>query len=71
MEVKLYAQKGIYTDKENKEQPFTNFYLQCGGQLVPIDVKYFKKKDGEKDKGFIVRKGVLEAFAEPLPPKEQ
>ena len=71
MDVKLYSQKCTYTDKEGKNQPYTNFYLQCGGQLVPIDVKYFKKQNGEKDKGFIVRKGVLEAFADPLPPKEQ
>ena len=71
MEVKLYAEKGTYKDKEGKDQQFTNFYLKCGNQMIPIEPKYFKKRDGASDKGFIVRKGILDSFAEPLPSKEQ
>ena len=71
MEVKLYAEKGTYKDKEGKDKPFTNFYLGCGSEMIPIEPKYFKKKNGEDDKGFIVRKGILSSFALPLPPKEQ
>jgi len=69
-EVKLYSEKGTYTDKEGKEKPFVNFYLQCGSEMVPIEPKYFKKYDGSTDKGFIVRKGILTSFAAPLLDKE-
>ena len=71
MEVKLYAEKGTYKDKDGKDQQFTNFYLGCGAEMIPIEPKYFKKKDGSTDKGFIVRKGILSSFALPLPPKEE
>ena len=71
MEVKLFSEKGTYKDKEGKDQQFTNFYLKCGNQMIPIEPKYFKKKDGGNDKGFIVRKGILDSFAEFLPSKEQ
>ena len=69
-EVKLYSEKGTYKDKEGKEKPFVNFYLQCGSEMIPVEPKYFKKNDGSTDKGFIVRKGILTSFAAPLPDKE-
>ena len=68
-EVKLYSEKGTY-QKEGKDKQYINFYVQCGSQMIPVEPKYFKKKNGEDDKGFIVRKGILDSFAEPLPVKE-
>ena len=71
MEVKLYQERGTYKDAEGKEKEYINFYLGCGSELIPVEPKYFKKKNGEADKGFIVRKGIMSSFAVPLPPKEQ
>lgn len=68
MQVELYAKKGTY-DKNGETKRFTDFYVKCGEQLVPVEVKYFGK-DGEKDKCYVPRKAVLEAFAAPLPDKE-
>ena len=73
MEVKLYKKIGTYTEKETKkEKLFTNFYVQCGDQMIPVEPKYFPNaKCDNRDPQFAGRKAVLEAFAEPLPEKEQ
>lgn len=68
LEVKLYAKKGTYV-KDGEERPFTNYFLQCGETLVPIEVKNFSTKD-KQDFQYSSRKGVLTAFAAPLPEKE-
>ena len=44
MEAKLFKKEGTYVDKENKEKRYTNFYVQCGDTLIPIEVKYFPKE---------------------------
>ncbi len=68
MQVELYAKKGTY-QKNGEEKRFTDFYVKCGEQLIPVEVKYFAK-EGEKDNRYVPRKAVMEAFASPLPEKE-
>lgn len=76
MQVVLYKKSGTYFSKQdNKDKPFTRFYLRCGNTVVPIEPTYFNKKDenGEdiRDLGYSARKSVLEAFADELPDKEK
>lgn len=69
MEIKLYKKEGTYfSEKDNKDKPFTNFYIECNGELIPIEVKYFKnpKLDG-RDPGYQKRFGALSILAESLP----
>ena len=71
MTVQLFKKNGTYTDKEGKEKRFTNFYVECGDQMIVVEPKYFPNpKFDDRDLGFASRKAVLEAFAEPLPEKE-
>ena len=69
MEVKLYKKKGTYIDKQTqKEKTFTNFYVRCGDQLIPVEPVYFPNSKFEnRDPSYQGRKAVLEAFAETLP----
>ena len=76
MQVVLYKKSGTYFSKQdNKDKPFTRFYLRCGNTVVPIEPTYFNKKDenGEdiRDLGYSARKSVLEAFADELPDKDK
>lgn len=76
MQVVLYKKSGTYFSKQdNKDKPFTRFYLRCGNSLIPVEPTYFNKKDehGEdiRDLGYSARKSVLEAFADELPDKEK
>ena len=42
MEVKLFKKTGTYfSEKDKKDKPFTNFYIQCNDELIPVEVKYF------------------------------
>ena len=69
MQVKLYKKKGTYVDKkDNKEKQYTNFYVECGDKLIPVEPVFFPNSalDG-RDPGYSGRKSVLEAFAELLP----
>lgn len=66
-EVKLYKKLATYTDKNGEEKQATNFFVACGDQFVPIDVKYFEDKETGIDKNYRVRKTLLSAFAELLP----
>ena len=71
MLVELYKKKGTYKDKETgKEKAYTNFYVKCGDQMIPVEPVYFPnaKCDG-RDPGYLGRKSVLEAFAVTLPEK--
>ena len=71
MTVQLFKKNGTYTDKEGKEKRFTNFYVQCGDQMIDVEPKYFPNpKFDDRDPSFAGRKAVLEAFATPLPEKE-
>lgn len=76
MQVVLYKKSGTYfSNQDNKDKPFTRFYLRCGNTVVPIEPTYFNKKDENgkdlRDLGYSARKSVLEAFADELPDKDK
>ena len=65
-EVRLLSEDGKYKDKNSgDEKPYTNFFIQCGTQRIPIEVKYFGTQE-KPDKSYSSRKTVLRAFAEPI-----
>ena len=72
MVVELFKKKGKYVDKNSgKEKEFTNFYVKCGDQLIPVEAVYFPNQKCEgRDPGYQGRKAVLEAFAVTLPEKD-
>ena len=72
MTVKFFKKTGTYNDKETgKEKRFTNFYVECGDKLIPVEPVYFPNPQLEnRDPQYQGRKAVLEAFAEELPAKE-
>lgn len=73
MTLKLYKKEGTYFDaKAQKDKPYTNFYIQCNDQLIPVEVKYFPNpKTDNRDPGYQGRFAVLSAFAELLPEREK
>lgn len=67
VQVGLFKKVGKYTDKKDgKEKTFVNFYVLCGDELVPVEVKFFENEEG-RDYRYSGRKAVLSAFAELLP----
>ena len=72
MTVNLYKKTGTYfSEKDKKDKPFTNFYIQCNDQLIPVEVKYFPNEQFQgRDPGYQGRFQVLSAFAEVLPDRE-
>lgn len=68
MGIELYKEKKTYTAKDGTERVATNYFLQLGDALIPIEVKYFKGEDG-KDPNYQRRKGVVDAFAKQRPTK--
>ena len=73
MEVKLYKKDGTYfSERDKKDKPYTNFYIGCNDELIPVEVKYFPNpKLDNRDPGYSARFAVLRAFAAPLPEKEK
>ena len=73
MTVNLFKKNGTYfSEKDQKDKPFTNFYIQCNDQLIPVEVKYFPNpKFDNRDPGYQGRFAVLSAFAELLPENEK
>ena len=69
MTVELFKKTGTYNDKTSgKEKRFTNFYVQCGDTLIPVEPVYFPNpKLEDRDPNYQGRKAVLEAFANELP----
>ncbi len=69
--VTLFKKNVKYLDKKdnNKEKTATNFYLQCGDSLIPIEVKFFANKEDGRDNQYLGRKSVMSAFAQELPDK--
>ncbi len=66
-QVGLFKKVGKYTDKKDgKEKTYVNFYVRCGDELVPVEVKFFEGDDGH-DYRYSGRKAVMSAFAETLP----
>ena len=69
MQVKLLSQTGNYKDKNTGEdKTYVNFFLECGNERIPIEVKNFSTQE-KQDKAYGSRRTVLKAFAEPLPDK--
>lgn len=66
-QVELYKQTGTYVNKDGVEKNFTNFYVKCGDELVPVTVKFFENDEGN-DPRYAPRKAVMSAFASLLPP---
>ena len=73
MSIKLYKKEGTYFDKEaKKDKPYTNYYVSCNGNMIPVQVKYFPNDNfGGRDPGYSARVAVMSAFAEPLPDLEK
>ena len=73
MTVNLYKKTGTYfSEKDQKDKPYTNFYIKCNDQLIPVEVKYFPNPQfQDRDPGYQGRFAVLSAFAELLPEKEE
>ena len=67
--VGLFKKSGTYTDKEGKEKKFTNFYVECGDQMIPVNLAYFENDEG-RDPLYVGRKMVLSSYAEELPEKK-
>ena len=44
-QVELYKQTGTYVNKDGVEKNFTNFYVKCGDELVPVTVKFFENDE--------------------------
>ena len=71
--IKLYKKEGTYFDKSaQKDKPYTNYYVGCNGNLIPVQIRYFPdERFGGRDPGYSARAAVLSAFAEPLPEQEK
>ena len=71
--VKLFKKNVEYTNKDGEVKTATNYFVQCGNVLVPVEVKYFEDKETGVDKHYATRKTLMSAFAEDLPerPKKQ
>lgn len=69
--VKLLKQLSNYVDKEGNEKTATNFFVECGGERIPVEVRYFNGPDGEPDRYYRARKMVLASHAEELPKKKK
>lgn len=69
-EVKLFKKLATYKDKDGNEKTATNFFVQCGDVLVPVEVKYFEDKETGQDYNYRSRKTLLSAFAELLPDRK-
>ena len=68
MQVNLFKRRVPYVDKKDgKEKIATNFYVDCGGILVPVEAKYFEGRDDR----YMERKTLLSAFAETLPERQK
>lgn len=71
MEVKLYKKAVSYKDKKGEEKTATNYFVQCGDVLVPVEVKFFADKETGEDKNYRTRKSLMSAFAETLPERKK
>ena len=72
MQVNLFKRRVPYVDKKDgKEKIATNFYVDCGGILIPVEAKYFEAKETGRDDRYMERKTLLSAFAETLPERQK
>ena len=71
MEVKLFKKHVGYKTQTGEEKTATNYFLQCGDVLVPVEVKFFADKETGEDKQYRTRRTLMSAFAEELPERKQ
>ena len=71
MQVKLFKKNVNYVNKDGETKVATNYFVQCGDVLVPVEVKYFENKETGEDKNYRTRRSLMSAFAEELPEREQ
>ena len=71
MQVKLFKKNVEYTTKEGEKKTATNYFLQCGDVLVPVEVKFFADKVTGEDKQYRTRRTLMSAFAEELPERKK
>lgn len=69
-QVELFKQTGTYVNKDGVEKNFTNFYVKCGDELIPVTVKFFENDEGN-DPRYAPRKAVMSAFSSMLPSPEK
>ena len=69
VEIKVFKRKGKYfSEAKKKDVYFTDFFIELNGELIPIEVKYFKQGKFEgRDPGYAGRVAKLELVAENLP----
>lgn len=76
MTVELFKREVKYNEKKDgketgKEKTATNFFVRCGDNLIPVEVKYFSNpKCDNRDPNYAGRIAVMSAFAAELPPRE-
>ena len=77
MQVNLFKRRVPYVDKKDgKEKISTNFYVDCGGILVPVEAKYFEAfadtlPERQKKEEAQVSAPVTVQTAVPAEPKEK
>ena len=71
MQVKLYKRNVEYTTKEGEVKKITNYFVECGDVLIPVEVKFFEDKKTGEDKNYRTRRTLMSAFAEELPEREK
>lgn len=71
MQVSLFKKISNYKDKNGEDKTATNFFVDCNGTLIPIEVKFFADPQTNSDPNFRGRKMTLSAFADILPKKSE
>ena len=71
MTVKLFKKVVNYVNKDGEAKTATNYFVQCGDVLIPVEVKYFPDKETGEDKNYRTRRSLMSAFAEELPEREK
>jgi len=71
MVVGLFKKNVEYVNKDGEKKTATNFFVQCGNVLIPVEVKFFEDKNTGEDKNYRTRKTLMSAFAEELPERER
>ena len=69
-QVGLFKKQVEYTNKDGEDKIATNYFVQCGDVMVPVEVKYFESKETGKDDRYRERRVLMSAFAEELPEKD-
>ena len=71
MQVKLFKKNVEYTTQAGEKKTATNYFVECGDVLVPVEVKYFEDKQTGEDKNYRTRRTLMSAFAEELPERKK